>query len=71
MKVGDLVIAGDRLCPGLVVGYACADDEGVGIVVEDCPPADHPNSMHLICVLHEGGTKWWPLSYVRKANESR
>ena len=64
MKVGDLVRVG--------VNDAYERDDNVfGVVLEDCNPKSHTNGMHLVRVLHEGFTKWWPVGYVRKVNESR
>ena len=64
MKVGDLVRVG-------VNEVYERDDNIFGIMLGDCPPESHKNGLHLIQVLHEGFTKWWPASYVRKVNESR
>ena len=61
MKVGDLVAVGEKV----------GGDYSVGVIIEDCPPENHRNGMHLINVLHEDYTRWWPAGYVRKINESR
>ena len=64
MKAGDIVSVG-------VNEVYDRDDNIFGVVLEVASPESHPNAMHLIRVLHEGFTKWWPVSYVRKVNESR
>ena len=64
MKVGDLIVTEALDTQGReVISF--------GLVIEDCPPENHTNGMHLIWVLHEGFTKWWPASYVRKIDEVR
>jgi len=64
MKVGDLVEVG-------MLGVQGQEEFIIGVLIEDCPPESHRNGMHLIHVLHEGFTKWWPVSYVRKVDEIR
>ena len=64
MKVGDLVQVD-------VLDKKGREEPTIGVLLEDCPPENHTNGMHLIWVLHEGFTKWWPASYVRKVDEVR
>ena len=64
MKVGDLVEVD-------VLNKKGQEEPIIGVLLEDCPPESHTNGMHLIWVLHEGFTKWWPVSYVRKVYEVR
>lgn len=64
MKAGELVEVG-------MLGDQGQEELIIGMLIEDCPPESHTNGMHLIQVLHEGFTKWWPASYVRKINENR
>jgi len=64
VKVGDLVEVD-------ILNTQGREEFSFGVLLEDCPPERHTNGMHLIWVLHEGFTKWWPASYVRKFNESR
>tara|TARA_B100000686_G_C16731813_1_gene941134 strand:+ start:1520 stop:1714 length:195 start_codon:yes stop_codon:yes gene_type:complete len=62
MKPGELVEIG-------TLGEKGHEEFIFGLLIEDCPPESHTNGMHLIWVLHEGFTKWWPVSYVRKIDE--
>jgi hypothetical protein len=64
VKPGDLVEVG-------MLGLQGHEELIVGVLLEDCPPENHTNGMHLIWVLHAGFTKWWPASYVRKVDEVR
>ena len=64
MKPGDLVEVG-------MLGLQGQEEFIIGILIEDCPPERHRNGMHLIHVLHDSYTKWWPAGYVRRINENR
>jgi len=60
MKIGDLVTVGMDV-----------EKPFVSIITEICLPEEHRNAMHLIQVLENGTTKWYPVGYVKVINESR
>jgi len=43
----------------------------VSIILEICSPEEHRSGMHLIQVLENGQTKWYPVGYIKVINESR
>ena len=61
MKVGDLV----------KVGMTPKEKPFVSIILAICLPEEHRNQMHLIQVLENGQSKWYPVGYVEVINESR
>jgi hypothetical protein len=61
VKVGDLV----------AVGMPKIKTEFVSIIMAICLPDAHRNGMHLIQVLENGQTKWYPVGYIKVINEAR
>ena len=64
MKVGDLVTVG-------MTPIAKMEKPFVSIILAICLPEEHRNQMHLIQVLENGQTKWYPVGYIEVINESR
>ncbi len=61
MKVGDLVS----------VGAKGKEKRFPSIILEICLPRNHRNGMHLIKVLENGHSKWYPAAYIEVINEGR
>ena len=64
MKVGDLITVG-------MTPIAKMEKPFVSIIIEICTPDEHRNGMHLIQVLENGQTKWYPVGYIEVINENR
>ena len=65
MKIGDLVTVGTA-----PIAFAMAKPF-VSIILEICLPEEHQNGMHMIQVLENGQSKWYPVGYIEVINESR
>ena len=64
MKVGDLVKVGPLRVPkGKHKAF-------ISIVTAICLPEEQVNQMHLIQVLENGQTKWYPVGYIEVINET-
>ena len=63
MKVGDLVTVGPR--------HAGAAKPFVSIVLVIYTPEMHRNGMHLVSILENGQSKWYPVGYIEVINENR
>ena len=63
MKVGDLV----KVDPHRRMRHK----PFVSIILAICLPEEHRNKMHLIQVLENGQTKWFPVGYIEVINENR
>jgi hypothetical protein len=63
VKVGDLVTVGAR--------HIGAAKPFVSIVLAVCTPEMHRNGMHLVSILENGQSKWYPVGYIKVINESR
>jgi len=64
VKVGDLVTVG-------MTPIAKMEKPFVSIILEICSPEEHRSGMHLIQVLENGQTKWYPVGYIKVINEAR
>ena len=64
MKIGDLVTVG-------TTPIAKMEKPFVSIILEICLPEEHQNGMHMIQVLENGQSKWYPVGYIEVINEGR